>query len=107
VSVIVVFGKEYDIDPAQLRAIADRADELADELADLDVRVLTPLTLARSPGYIAGRLRAVADFIERKQRGEPGFSGIFELMTPEDRRKVRSGLDEDVRRRAVREMGQL
>jgi hypothetical protein len=105
VSVVVILGQEADVDPAQLRAIADRADALAEELAGLDIRVLTPLTLVRSPGYIAGRLREVAGLIERKQRGEPGFSDVFEFMTPEDRRKVFSGLDESARRRAVREMG--
>jgi hypothetical protein len=105
VSVIVVLGREYDIDPAQLRAVADRADALAAELAGLDPAILTPLTLSRSPGHIAEHLRGVAKFAERKQRGEHGLADIFEIMTAARRREMFRELDENARRRAVREMG--
>jgi hypothetical protein len=103
--VIVVLGREYDIDPGQLRAIADRADDLAAELTGLDPAVLTPVTLSRSPGFIAEHLRSVAKLIERKQSGEPGLADIFETMPPDDRRKAFAEMNRAERRRAVAEIG--
>jgi hypothetical protein len=103
--VIVVAGQEYDIDPVQLRAIADRADDLAEELAGLDPAVLTPLTLNRSPGFIAERLRSVAKLVERKQSGEPGLADIFDTLPADDSRKAFAEMSRGERRRAVAEMG--
>jgi hypothetical protein len=62
------------VDPDELRGLADRLDAgergAIGAVATLPGYVLTPKTLASGLDVIAARLRSIADFAERHQRGE-------------------------------------
>lgn len=69
-----LLGMPVTVTAAELRALAADGDigaaDFLDRVSALPRSYLTPKTLASAPWVIAERLRAVAGFLERWERGE-------------------------------------